>query len=127
MEQTEEIDISSEGRTTWIGTRMGHDQKGEMTRFLRKNLDVFAWSTVEMPNISPFVISHSLNINPLVRPVKQKKGKLGPERLTVVRQETLKLLKADFIREVHYPEWLSNVVMVKKRAKNGECASTSQT
>ena len=88
-----------------------------MTRFLRKNLDVFAWSTVEMPNIFPFVISHSLNINPLVRPVKQKKGKLGPERLTVVRQETLKLLKADFIREVHYPEWLSNVVMVKKASE----------
>ena len=31
-----------------------------------------------------------------------------------VRQETSKLLKADFVREVHYPDWLSNVVMVKK-------------
>ena len=28
--------------------------------------------------------------------------------------EVNKLLVANFIREVHYPEWLANVVMVKK-------------
>ena len=28
--------------------------------------------------------------------------------------EVNKLLTANFIREVHYPEWLANVVMVKK-------------
>ena len=67
-----------------------------------------------MPGIPPSVISHSLNINPLVRPVKQKKRKFGPERLIAIRQETAKLQKADFIREVQYPDWLSNVVMVKK-------------
>ena len=67
-----------------------------------------------MPGIPPSVISHSLNINPLVRPVKQKKRKFGLKRLIAVRQETDKLQKADFIREVHYPDWLSNVVMVKK-------------
>ena len=50
----------------------------------------------------------------MARPVKQKKRKLGPERLIAVRQETSKLQQADFIREVHYPDWLSNVVMVKK-------------
>ena len=85
-----------------------------MTLFLQANSDVFAWSTTEMPGIPPFVISHSLSINPLVRPVKQKKKKLDLERLTTVRQETTKLQKAHFIREVHYPDWLSNVVMVKK-------------
>ena len=75
-----------------------------MTLFLRENLDVFAWSTAEMPGIPPFVISHSLNVNPLARPVKQKKRKLGPERLIVVRQETSKLQQADFIREIYYPD-----------------------
>ena len=28
--------------------------------------------------------------------------------------EVNKLLAANFIREVYYPEWLANVVMVKK-------------
>ena len=50
----------------------------------------------------------------MVWPIKQNKRKLGPERITTVRQETSKLLKADFIREVYYLDWLSNMVMVKK-------------
>ena len=29
-------------------------------------------------------------------------------------KEVEKLLEADFIREVFYPDWLANVVMVKK-------------
>ena len=85
-----------------------------MTLFFRANFDVFAWSTAEMPGILPSVISHSLSVNLLVQPIKQKKRKLGPERLIAVKQEIAKLQKADFIREVHYPDWLSNVVMVKK-------------
>ena len=29
-------------------------------------------------------------------------------------EEVYKLQEADFIREVYYPDWLANVVMVKK-------------
>ena len=32
----------------------------------------------------------------------------------VISEEVNKLLKAKFIRKAHYPEWLANVVMVKK-------------
>ena len=32
-----------------------------------------------------------------------------------LKQETKKFLKADFILEVYYPDWLSNVVIVKKK------------
>ena len=67
-----------------------------------------------MSGIPPSVISHALNVNPGARPVKQKKRKLGLERLIAVRQETSKLLKAYFIREVYYLDWLSNVAIVKK-------------
>ena len=114
MEQTKEVDISDKGQTTQIGTILNHSQKKEMAQFLRKNSNVFAWSAAEIPGIPPSIIPHALNVNPGARPVKQKKRKLNPERLTAVRQETSKLLKADFIREVHYPDWLSSVIMVKK-------------
>ena len=36
------------------------------------------------------------------------------ERDKAVAVEVRKLLKADFIREVYYPDWMANVVMVKK-------------
>ena len=35
-------------------------------------------------------------------------------RNKVVTEEVEKLLEDDFIREVFYPDWLANVVMVKK-------------
>ena len=38
----------------------------------------------------------------------------APERNKAIMDEMNKLLAAKFIREVYYPEWLANVVMVKK-------------
>ena len=32
----------------------------------------------------------------------------------VISEEVRKLLRANFIREAHHPDWLANVVMVKK-------------
>lgn len=46
--------------------------------------------------------------------VRQKLCILGPERSEVARQEIRKLLLAGFVREIAYPKWLSNIVMVKK-------------
>ena len=36
------------------------------------------------------------------------------ERDKAITEEVRKLLEAGFIREVYYPDWLANVVMVKK-------------
>ena len=91
VEQTKKINISGDGRTTRIGSRLNHDQRMEMTLFLRESSDVFAWSAAKMPGIPSSIISHSLNLNSLVRPVKQKKKKLGPDRLIAMKQETSKL------------------------------------
>jgi hypothetical protein len=37
------------------------------------------------------------------------------ENIQAVKADVQRLLDAGFIREVTYPEWLSNVVMVKKK------------
>jgi DNA-directed RNA polymerase subunit H (RpoH/RPB5) len=37
-----------------------------------------------------------------------------PEVNQVIHEEVEKLLHANFIREVDYPEWLANAVLVKK-------------
>jgi len=49
-----------------------------------------------------------------VRPVVQRRRKFNEERHLIIREETHKLLKADHIREIQYPEWLTNVVLVQK-------------
>jgi hypothetical protein len=88
--------------------------KEDLVAFLRRNNDVFAWSHEDMPGIDPSVIVHKLNVDPNHRPVKQRRRVFAAERNMAVAEEVEKLLKAGFIREVDYPEWLANVVLVKK-------------
>ncbi|XP_059654534.1 uncharacterized protein LOC132301284 [Cornus florida] len=57
---------------------------------------------------------HRLNEDPSFKPIRQKRRVFTPERNRAISQEVEKLLKADFIREVQCPHWLSNVVLVKK-------------
>uniref|UniRef100_A0A2N9ERP1 Integrase catalytic domain-containing protein n=1 Tax=Fagus sylvatica TaxID=28930 RepID=A0A2N9ERP1_FAGSY len=87
---------------------------GIVTLPITNNKDVFAWSHEDMPGINPSIISHKLNINPTLRPIKQKQRVFTLERNNAIMEEVDKLLTANFIREVFYPDWLANVVMVKK-------------
>ena len=67
-----------------------------------------------MPGIDPSIIVHRLNVNPDSSPVRQKKRVFTQERDKAMAEEVRKLLEAGFIREVYYPDWLANVVMVRK-------------
>ena len=64
------------------------------------------------------VIEHTLKVNPKAKPVKQGQRTMSEERQQAAQAEVQKLLDAGIIREVQYPEWLANVVMVPK--KNGK-------
>ena len=67
-----------------------------------------------MPRIDPSVIVHGLNVSPFFPPVRQKKRVFAQERDQAIAKEVGKLQDVSFIKEVYYPDWLTNVVMVKK-------------
>ena len=67
-----------------------------------------------MPGINPSVMVHRLNMSPTFPPIRQKKRVFTQERDQAIAEEVRKLQEADFIRKVYYPNWLANVVMVKK-------------
>ena len=46
--------------------------------------------------------------------IHQRRRVFALERNKAIRDEVNKLLATKFIQEVYYPEWLANVVMVKK-------------
>ena len=98
----------------YIGSKLAEGLKGPLTQFLRQNRDIFAWKQADMSGIDPTVITHKLNTNPSFKPVKQKRRSFAPERQKAINEEVGKLLQAGAIREVEYPEWLANVVLVKK-------------
>ena len=100
-------------KTISIGTYLSDQESDQLLRFLYDNADVFAWSPSDMLGIPSKVITHKLNVDPSFRPVRQKKRNFAPERQEAIKTEVDKLLTTGFIREVYYPNWLANVVMVK--------------
>jgi hypothetical protein len=113
VEPLEEVSVG-EGRVLQIGTCLTQDVREGLMNFLHKNMEVFACLHEDMPGISPEEIVHILNVDPDMKPVKQKRMKFTPERVEAIAVEVEKLLKAQFIQEVYYPDWLANVVLVKK-------------
>ena len=55
-----------------------------------------------------------MNVDPERKPVQQRRRVFAPERSQAITDKVNKLLSAGFIREVYYPDWLANVVLVKK-------------
>ena len=90
------------------------DIRSPLIRFLEKNIEVFAWKHEDMGGVDPTVITHRLNVNPSFKSVKQKRRSFAPKRQKAINEEIGKFLQAKAIREVEYPEWLANVVLVKK-------------
>lgn len=57
---------------------------------------------------------HRLAIEKRHKVVKQKRRVFNQEKSEAIHDEVDKLLKAGFIRKINYPEWVLNVLMIKK-------------
>ena len=99
-----------------VGSQLPQQEREELVEFLKRNIDVFAWNTYKAPGVDPDFICHHLNVNPLTTPKKQSPRRPSKEHAEAVRQEVTKLKQAGAIKEVFYPEWLANTVVVKKKS-----------
>ena len=99
-----------------IGSQLPQREREELIEILKQNIDVFAWNTYEAPEVDPEFICPNLNVNPLVAPKKQLPRRPSKEHAEAVREEVAKLKQAGAIKEVFYPEWLANTVVVKKKS-----------
>ena len=68
-----------------------------------------------MVGINKMVACHKLNVIPTAKLVRQKVRCFHPARHRIIQAEVDNLLKASFIREVKYPEWIANVMVVPKK------------
>ena len=70
------------------------------------------------PGVDLNFICHHLNVNPSITPKRQPPRCPSKEHVEAVKNEVTKLKLAGAIKEVFYPQWLANTVVVKK--KNGK-------
>jgi hypothetical protein len=108
-----------------LGSQQSDEQEKTLLRFLFNNKDVFAWTTNYLCGVNRDVIEQSLNVDPSFRPRKQRLRKMSDDKAEGARNEVKRLLSAGVIRQVTYPEWLANTIMVKKLMGDGECALIS--
>ena len=68
-----------------------------------------------------YVRVECLNVNPSASPKRQLPRRSSKDHSDAVKDEVMKLKEAGAINEVFYPEWLANIVVVKKKSGNDAC------
>ncbi|XP_068475843.1 uncharacterized protein [Phaseolus vulgaris] len=101
------------GKKFKLGKSLSQEIQDQIAEVIAWHLDAFARSALDMPDIDPDFLCHCLMMDPKVRPILQRRRKFNEERRLVIRQKTQKLLSVGHKREIQYPEWLANVVLVK--------------
>ena len=98
-----------------VGAQLPPQEKEELVKFLKRNIDVFAWDTCDAPGIDQPSFS---TISTLTRPSLPKSSHPDAHQESMpMRLEVMKLKRAGAIKEVFYPEWLANTVVVKKKSE----------
>ena len=98
-----------------VGAQLPLLEKEQLMEFLRKNVDVFTWNAYEALGIDPNFICHHLNVNPSITLKKQPPRRPSRKHAEAIINEVAKLKQAGAIKEVFYPQWLANTVVVKKK------------
>ena len=99
-----------------FGPQLPPREKEKLIVFLKRNIDVFVWNAYKALGVDLNFIFHHLNVNPSVVPKKQPPRRLSREHFDAVKDEVIKLKQVGAIKEVFYPDWLANMVVVKKKS-----------
>ncbi|GJX11771.1 hypothetical protein Tco_0201630 [Tanacetum coccineum] len=83
----------------------------ELCNLLKDNLDIFSWKPADMKDVLRSIAKHRLHVCEGCQPIRQKRQGQAPDRNKAIQEKVAKLMEA---RVVHYHDWLSNPVMVKK-------------
>ncbi|GKA93720.1 hypothetical protein Tco_0815706 [Tanacetum coccineum] len=101
-------------QTVMIGSTLTEEGRNKLCGLLQRNLDIFAWKPADMTGVPRHIAEHRLNVRKGCSSVRQKKRGQAADRNQAIQEEVGKLVEAGIMREVHYHDWLSNPVMVKK-------------
>ena len=102
-----------------VGALLPLQEKEKLVKLLKRNVDVFAWDAYEAPGLNQEFICHHLNVDPSATPRKQSSRHPSNEHVEAIKSKVVKLKQAGAIKEIFYPQWLANTMVVKK--KTGKC------
>ena len=74
-----------------VGVQLPIHEKQALIKFLRDNVDIFAWDACKAFGIDPDFIYHHLNVNPSITPRKQPPKCSSRDHYETVKEEVTKL------------------------------------
>ena len=107
-----------EPRQMKMGSQLGDEETKAYCDLVREYREVFAWSYKELEGIPPEIVEHRIPLMTGAVPIRQKERRMNPQLQLIVKEELEKLLQAGFIKPVEITDWVSPMVLVKK--KNGK-------
>ncbi|KAM1935762.1 hypothetical protein ACFX15_019768 [Malus domestica] len=110
------LGTKEEQKPIFVSALLSADEVDEYYQLLSEYKDVFAWTYKEMPGLDPVIAVHHLAVKPGTRPIKQTQRRYRSELIPQIEVEIDKLIEAGFIRDVQYPKWISNIVIVLKKS-----------
>lgn len=117
----QEVDVSLEGeepRPIKVGSQLSKEEVAQYRDLVMEYRDIFAWSYKDLKGIPPEIVQHEIPLFPNAKPVRTKERRMNPRLQLIVKAELEKLLEAGFIKPVEITDWVSPMVLVKK--KNGK-------
>ena len=100
--ETKPLPLGQPNHFLQIGTTMESAGEEAIENTLKKNADLFAWTTADLPGVDPRIATHKLSVFKEAKPISQKKRKRGEERRQAAKCEAEKLMKAGFVKEARY-------------------------
>ena len=101
-----------------MGSQLGEEEIKEYSELVDEFYDTFAWSYDKLKRIPREMVKHRILLIPGARSIRQKERKMNPRLQLLVKVELERLLNAGFIKPVEITDWVSPMVLVKK--KNGK-------
>ena len=85
-----------------FGYQLSEEQEKALSKFLFNNRHVITWSANDLCGVNRDVIEHSLNVDPTIRPRKQKIRKMSDDKAEGARNEVKRIMCVGVIREATY-------------------------
>ncbi|KAI5417810.1 hypothetical protein KIW84_042434 [Lathyrus oleraceus] len=116
-EQIELVNLGSEDdvKEVKVGSQLCPEAMKGLIDLLQDYSDVFAWYYQDMPGLDSEIVEHKLSLKPECPPVKQNLTRTYPNMEMKIKEEVQKHIDVDFLFTAEYPQWVANIVPVRKK------------
>jgi hypothetical protein len=81
----------------------------------REFYDTFSWTYDDLKEYKKYIFQHVIPLKEEAVPVRKNPRTINPKLKPLIKLELEKMEKAGIIFFVEHPEWISNMVVVRKK------------